>query len=92
MKEKRHLCGLTQAGLADKLNAATNYISMIESGKKFPSILMIEKIALALNIDTLDLFSINAPEKKRIKRVKKMIQDDIQKIITEKMELLEQDL
>jgi hypothetical protein len=53
---------------------------------------MIEKIALALNIDTLELFSINLPEKKRITQIKKIMLGDIQAIITEKMDMLEQDL
>ena len=53
MKINRKILGLSQAKLAEQLNAATNYISMIESEKKFPSLPMLEKIAGALHIDTL---------------------------------------
>ncbi|MDE5898188.1 MAG: helix-turn-helix domain-containing protein, partial [Treponemataceae bacterium] len=33
-----------------------NYIALIEVGKSFPSLPMLEKIAAALQIDALDLF------------------------------------
>jgi len=42
--------------LAEKVNTATNYISAIEAGRRFPSVEMLKKIALALEIDTPRLF------------------------------------
>ena len=36
----------------------TNYLGLIEGGKKFPSADMIERIAFALGKDTPDLFTI----------------------------------
>jgi transcriptional regulator with XRE-family HTH domain len=42
------------------MNTATNYIAMIEVGKKFPSAGMLERIASALNIDTPELFTTQA--------------------------------
>lgn len=50
---------LTQEELAEKAGTATNYIGTIEIGKKFPSPKMIEKIAAALEVDELSLFSTN---------------------------------
>lgn len=48
--------GLTQEKLAEKIDTATNYISMIERCRKFPSPEMIEKLALALKVDSGSLF------------------------------------
>jgi transcriptional regulator with XRE-family HTH domain len=53
----RKIQGISQAKLAEKVNTATNYIAMIEIGKKFPSAKMLERIATALNIDTPELFT-----------------------------------
>jgi transcriptional regulator with XRE-family HTH domain len=57
IKQYRSKCGLTQAKLAEKANASTQYIAMIELGRKFPSLEMLERLAAALEVDNLDLFS-----------------------------------
>ena len=57
MKKYRKIQGISQEKLAEKINTATNYIAMIETGKKFPSASMLERIAMALNIDTPELFT-----------------------------------
>ena len=48
--------GISQSKLSETVNMATNYLGLIEGGKKFPSAEMIEKIAGALGKDTPDLF------------------------------------
>jgi transcriptional regulator with XRE-family HTH domain len=57
MKKYRKIQGISQAKLAESINTATNYIAMIEIGKKFPSAGMLERIARALNVDTPELFT-----------------------------------
>ena len=42
--------------LAELCNSSTGYIGEIESGKRFPSVNMIERIALALKIESWHLF------------------------------------
>jgi len=59
MKKYRKILGISQEKLAEKMNTAPNYIAMIEVGKKFPSAGMLERIALALNVDTPELFTTN---------------------------------
>ena len=56
IKIYRKSSNLTQAKLAEKVNTATNYISAIEAGRRFPSVEMLKKIALALGVDTPKLF------------------------------------
>ena len=57
IKQHRRKLGISQAKLAEKASASTQYIAMIELEKKFPSPEMLERLALALEIDTLELFS-----------------------------------
>ena len=57
MKKHRKIQKLSQAKLAERINTATCYIARIEIGKNFPSPGMLERIALALNVDTPDLFA-----------------------------------
>jgi transcriptional regulator with XRE-family HTH domain len=56
IKKSRINLGISQAKLAEMINMATNYLGIIENGKKFPSAEMIERIASALGKDTTDLF------------------------------------
>jgi transcriptional regulator with XRE-family HTH domain len=49
--------GLTQESLAEKVNTASTYIAMIESGNRTPSFKMIERIAEVLRIEPPELFS-----------------------------------
>jgi transcriptional regulator with XRE-family HTH domain len=58
MKAYRSLRGLSQMKLAEKVNTAPNYIAMIESGRKFPSDKMLERIASALAVNPGALFSL----------------------------------
>ena len=50
--------GISQAKLAEMAGMATNYLGLLENGKKFPSSEMIERIAFALETDSSDLFAI----------------------------------
>ena len=50
--------GISQAKMAEMINMATNYLGLIEAGKKFHSADMIERIAKALGKDSPDLFAI----------------------------------
>jgi transcriptional regulator with XRE-family HTH domain len=43
--------------LAEKVDTAPNYIAMIETGRKFPSDRLLERIAQALNVRAVDLFT-----------------------------------
>ena len=58
IKKYRTDQGISQAKLAEVINMATNYLGLIENGKKFPSAEMIERIAAKLGKDTIDLFAL----------------------------------
>ncbi len=50
IREFRQAAGLSQDQLADRMDVSTPYISMLESGKRYPSIEMLIRIALALQV------------------------------------------
>jgi len=56
IKNYRKIKGFSQEMLAEKAGTSTTHIGMVEIGKKFPSIRMLEKIANALDVDTPELF------------------------------------
>ena len=87
MKLYRKKEGLSQAALAEKAGTAPNYIALIEVGKNFPSLQMLEKIANALNVDCLDLFDKKSLElidseileNKLISSISEVIKDNFEK-------------
>jgi transcriptional regulator with XRE-family HTH domain len=86
MKLYRKNLGLSQSKLADRVNTATNYIGMIEAAKKFPSPEMMVKIAEALQIDTLELFSAKPiPLDTSIEKLRKEILSDVKKLVSERL-------
>ena len=58
IKKYRKIAGLTQQELADMIGVSMHYISQIESAKpyKYFTLIIIGRIADALNIDIKDLF------------------------------------
>jgi len=56
LKAYRKLRGISQMQLAELCGSSTGYIGEIESGKRFPSVKMIERIAIAFEIESWHLF------------------------------------
>ena len=59
IKELRKNAGYTQEKLAELIDIETSSLSGIESGRHFPSLPTIEKIANTLNIEMKTLFDFN---------------------------------
>lgn len=57
IREFRQQAGLSQDQLADRMDMSTPYISMLESGKRYPSIEMLIRIAIALEVRPGDLLN-----------------------------------
>ena len=81
MKEQRRVLGISQAALAERINTSTHYIAMIELGRKTPSLPMIERIALALQIDPPVLFSMKSMPSASLKKLHKTVLADIDEAI-----------
>jgi len=82
MKEQRHIIGISQAALAERINTSTHYIAMIELERKTPSIPMLERIAVALEIEPPELFSTKKIPSVSLKMLKKSVLEDIEKVVS----------
>jgi transcriptional regulator with XRE-family HTH domain len=85
MKVYRNELGLSQSKLADRVDTASNYIALIETGRKFPSTRMLERIAEALNVDTTALFSLKPARTEASRRIKEQILADMGEILTKRL-------
>ena len=85
MKLNRKKLGLSQAKLAELVNVSDNHIALIETGRRFPSINMLESLATAMKIDILELFSIKSIELSTKKGLKDAILADIDHILNHRL-------
>jgi len=88
MKAYRAECGYSQAKLAELVNTAPNYIAQIENGKRFPTDTMLEKIAVALQRRSFELFYINNYEKKVEKDWQTQVLTDLEVFIHNRIAIL----
>ena len=80
IKKCRKTKGLTQEQLAEKAQTSTNYLGSIETGKKYPSPQMMDKLAKALDINPLELFKIESPN---IQSIKRSLEEKIQEVLND---------
>ena len=65
IKEIRKFKGLTQEQLSEMIDIETSSLSGIESGRFYPSLHVLEKIAAVLEVELIEFFkfsSVNLPE------------------------------
>ena len=85
LRENRRKLGLTQARLAEKTGLSTQYITMIELGRKFPSPESLEKLARALGLDTTELFSMQPSAREATVKLHRAILADIDRKLGERI-------
>jgi transcriptional regulator with XRE-family HTH domain len=86
LKLYRKIRGLSQAKLAEMVDISDNYVALIETGRRFPSLTMLEGMAEALNIDPLELFSMKPAQTLDKKAMRAKILADIDQILTLRLE------
>jgi transcriptional regulator with XRE-family HTH domain len=82
MKNYRKVLGISQAKLAEKARVTDNYIALVETGKRFPSVNILEQLAKALERDTIELFSPKQDDLLKKRALKTKILADIDAILT----------
>ena len=85
MKAYRAEYGYSQAKLAELVDTATNYIAQIESGKRFPTDTMLEKIANALQKRGYQLFFAGNYEKRLEKDWQTQVLEELEWFLHEKI-------
>ena len=78
LRKFRHAAAISQSILAERINSSTNYIGILELGRKFPSPEMMERLASALGIDTADFFLKDPIPEEVIRSYRKAVLEDIQ--------------
>jgi len=91
MKAYRKNLGFSQAKLAEKANIAVNHIAQIETGRRFPSVDVLERIATVLQKDTLELFSMKQDDSVMKGALKSKILSDINSILTIRLNEMDSD-
>lgn len=86
IKELRKHAGLTQEQLAEMINIETTSLSGIESGRHFPSLPTLEKIASSLNAELKSLFDFNHLHS--IDTMKNVIKNNLDKLSEEKISFI----
>jgi transcriptional regulator with XRE-family HTH domain len=89
IKNHRHLLDLSQAKLAEKANIAPGYLATIELEKSFPSDDVLERIANALKIDPIELFSKNGYSIEAVRTFQKSVLEEIDKTVKTQIALFE---
>ena len=80
IKKYRKTKGVTQEQLAEQAGTSTNYLGSIETGKKYPSPQMIDKLAKALDINPLELFKKESPN---MQSIKQSLEEKIQEVLND---------
>ena len=83
MKTYRHKLGITQPELAELANISTNFVGMIEQKRKFPAPEILDRLAVALEIEVAELFSTSASPQAELKKLHKEILADLDRAIGE---------
>ncbi|MDR1786394.1 MAG: helix-turn-helix domain-containing protein [Spirochaetaceae bacterium] len=81
LKRFRGELGLSQAKLAEKANTSTHHVAMIELTRQFPSPEMLGKLAFALEVDTLELFSMPPAPARALKKLHTAVLLDLREAV-----------
>jgi transcriptional regulator with XRE-family HTH domain len=83
IRENRRRLGLTQEQFAEKANVSTHYIALIETCNKYPKPEMLERLAEALGVEPLQLFSATGASNKALESLIQQGITDIKQAVRE---------
>ncbi|MDR2597123.1 MAG: helix-turn-helix domain-containing protein [Treponema sp.] len=82
LKINRQKLDLTQEKLAEKAEISTHYLAMVELARKFPSAGMIERLAVALEIEPYELFYMPGIAEKALDKLQESIVANIEQTVS----------
>ena len=77
IKEHRRKCGFSQDKLAELANISSQYLATVETCRKFPTPEVLDRLAIALDIETHELFIFANPKSE----LEKLRQDIIGEVV-----------
>ena len=77
LKENRRKLGITQSILAERAGLSTHYLAMIELARKFPTADVLDRLAIALEINPYELFSVSVSPERAMDQLQNMILQNI---------------
>jgi transcriptional regulator with XRE-family HTH domain len=80
LKENHKKSGLTQAGLAEKVDVSTRHIAMIELARHYPTFDPAERIAGALNIEIYAMFITPHAPNEELETLRQAIKSDMKSV------------
>ena len=81
LKENRRRLGITQPILAERAGLSTHYIAMLELARKFPTSDVLDRLALALEINPNELFSVAVSPERAIEQLQNAILNNLNQAI-----------
>jgi transcriptional regulator with XRE-family HTH domain len=89
LKENRRKLGITQPELAERADLSIHHIAMIEIGRRFPSADVIDRLAVALDIEPNELFAVAVPTEKAIEQMQQAILNNLNQGLERAMDKLD---
>jgi transcriptional regulator with XRE-family HTH domain len=86
LKENRRRLGITQPELAERAGMSTQYLAMIEIARKFPTADVLERLAVALGINSNELFSVAVSPERAIEELRQAAVKNIEQAVVEAIE------
>jgi len=87
VKKYRQILGISQAGLAERINCSTTLIGNIEIKRRFPSPKNLDLIAKALGVKPADLFTEeDEPEQLSLLAVRQEQKEQLKREVIESIE------
>ena len=86
LKENRRKLGITQPELAERAGMSTQYLAMIEIARKFPTADILERLAVALGINSNELFSVAVSPERAIEELQRAAVKNIEQVVAEAIE------
>jgi transcriptional regulator with XRE-family HTH domain len=88
LKEHRRKHGITQEQFAEKADVSAHYIAMIETCNTFPKPEMLERLAIALDLEPDQLFSVEAEPDEALERLRQAIIADMKQVMPDMEQIM----
>jgi len=86
LRENRRKCGFSQEKLAEKAGISTQYLAMMEIARKFPSSVVLERLAETMNIEVYELFLLDFSPRKELELLRRDIINEMKQTFFEIVE------